>query len=275
MEVYREHYDDAHVINPVQLEKADDDSSYEEEVSLTDGDGNFKEKRISRRGSLDPAELSFISHSTRNSSADTLNASQERSYSNGNILNTSQDSIMSSESNKAPNKEHDDRDGFTAIAEDANNDARPPATCTVGSSAGTLSLDGTESKSSSDVGSHGQHADIVYAILDNLAAPDDFDSYILITPKQKRARGKKQEDTDGGQKRRASRRSRSNSNSAAGSILRAVAQRRATGFGSRRGSVHSRRSLASLSIDSGNGSHAPLEASTASGANDAVVREAQ
>lgn len=100
---------------------------------------------------------------------------------------------------------------------------------------GTISNDGT--------GSGTGDPDVVFAILDNADAPDDFDSYILVTPKQKRQREAKLVENEGenpiGRRRRALR-TRSTSS---GVPVPANAFRRSHASGS----IHSRKSLGSFS----------------------------
>lgn len=99
--------------------------------------------------------------------------------------------------------------------------------------AGTNSYDGTGDETSDP--------DVVFAVLDNLDAPDDFDSYILLTPKQKREREAKAAEKGGtaphGRRQRVLRsRSRGTTTQPANAYKRTMSA----------GSNHTRKSMASL-----------------------------
>ena len=219
MKIYLEHYQEAHIHHPRLSES---DLLTEGAVELSDGVVSLPHLK-SDTSDAENVGASEVSNQTSAHQAAhaVLELDEPKARNTGNIAVT------------------DPKCTQTVVTEETTevSGAAPlliPGTAN-SSVAGTISYDGT----GSDTGD----PDVVFAILDNLDAPDDFDSYILITPKQKRQREAKAAEKEGatpaGRRRRALRTRSSNG----GMTAPAKAFRRSNTTGSN----HTRKSLGSLS----------------------------
>ena len=221
MKIYLEHYQEAHINQPKPAEPDESPNVEECDALLSDDDVVVSLNHSQPQGS----GALVLGESRESPLSPTQEVEGPKSSSNEQLVTEGQNCEQ------------------TAVTEDTTkgDPAAPPLILGTANSsvAGTTSYAGTESETTDQ--------DIVFAILENLDAPDDFDSYILITPKQKRQleAKAKEEKTQATSNRRMRRVRRTRSSNGGNSAHHKHAFRRASTVDG--GSTHTRRSMASLS----------------------------
>ena len=170
MKIYLEHYQKSHTVHP-KLSTSD----------LLEQDANVASEDEAPDGPLDSMDAL--------PSSSACQQVETSAFSEAKLQGVVQPAIRLDGSEKSPPSQsptNNPQESHVPAAEDE--DAKqgsgpiPPLVPGTANSSvvGTLSCDGTSDGTGDP--------DVVFAILDNLDAPNDFDSYILITPKQKRQR---------------------------------------------------------------------------------------